>query len=77
MMAIQTMVVAAFFDSGGWKAGTPLEMASTPVRAMAPDEKPLSSRNSPSVPPAWRAPAKAWGSNGTGWDVAEAGAAQP
>ena len=31
-------VVAAFFDSGFLNAGTPLEMASTPVSATAPDE---------------------------------------
>ena len=35
---IHTRVVAAFFDSGLRKAGTPLEMASTPVRATAPEE---------------------------------------
>ena len=29
-------VVAAFFDSGGLNAGTPLAMASTPVRATEP-----------------------------------------
>ncbi len=35
--AIQTCVVAAFFDSGGWKLGTPLATASIPVRAAQPD----------------------------------------
>jgi len=33
------MVVAAFFDSGGLKAGTPFAMASSPVRAEQPEEK--------------------------------------
>ena len=32
-------VAAAFFASGRRKAGTPLLMASTPVRATAPEEK--------------------------------------
>jgi len=39
-VAFQVSVVAAFFDSGRRKAGTPLEIASTPVSATAPDEKP-------------------------------------
>ena len=47
---------AAFFDSGVRNAGTPSEIASTPVRATAPDEKPLRMRNSPSVPPVSRRP---------------------
>ena len=42
MMPIQTRVMAAFFDSGRRKAGTPFEIASTPVSATAPDEKPFS-----------------------------------
>ena len=29
-------VVAAFFASGGWNAGTPVAIASVPVRATAP-----------------------------------------
>ena len=37
--AIAASVVAAFFDSGGWKAGTPVAMASVPVRATAPAAK--------------------------------------
>ncbi len=41
MIAIAASVVAAFFDSGRRNAGTPLEIASTPVSATAPDEKPL------------------------------------
>ncbi len=32
-------VVEAFLDSGRWKAGTPLLMASIPVRATAPELK--------------------------------------
>ncbi len=32
-------VLAAFRDSLGLNAGTPLEIASTPVRATAPEEK--------------------------------------
>ena len=35
--AIATSVRAAFFDSGGLKAGTPVAMASVPVSATAPD----------------------------------------
>src|SRR5438270_706192 len=45
------MVLAALWDFGRRKAGTPLEMASTPVRATAPDEKPFRRMNSPRVPP--------------------------
>ena len=40
IVAIHVSVVAAFFDSGRRNAGTPLEIASTPVSATAPDEKP-------------------------------------
>ena len=43
---IHTSVVAAFFDSGRRNAGTPFEIASTPVSATAPDEKPFSRRKS-------------------------------
>ena len=39
-------VVAAFLDSGRRKAGTPLLMASTPVRATAPEENALMRANS-------------------------------
>src|SRR4051812_25037457 len=35
---IHVRVIAAFFDSGLRNAGTPLEIASVPDRAMAPDE---------------------------------------
>src|SRR5262245_61445648 len=41
---IQSNVLAAFFDSGRRNAGTPFEIASTPVSATAPDEKPLRMR---------------------------------
>src|SRR5258708_36375867 len=40
IVAIHVRVVAAFFDSGRRKAGTPFEIASTPVSATAPDENP-------------------------------------
>ena len=43
-------VVAAFLLLGFWKLGTPLLMASTPVRAAAPEEKARSSRNAPASP---------------------------
>ena len=51
MIAIHVSVVAAFFDSGRRNAGTPLEIASTPVSATAPDEKPRSRMNKLSDPP--------------------------
>ncbi len=35
---IQTMVLAAFLPAGSLNAVTPLEMASTPVRAVQPAE---------------------------------------
>ena len=38
MTPIQVSVVAAFFDSGFLNAGTPLEIASVPDSAIAPDE---------------------------------------
>jgi hypothetical protein len=37
--AITSRVVAAFFASGGWNAGTPVAIASVPVSATAPDAK--------------------------------------
>ena len=43
--------------AGGTRARR-CEIASTPVSATAPDEKPLRMRKSPSVPPASRAPSK-------------------
>ena len=42
-------VVAAFFDSGGLKAGTPVAMASVPVRATAPDANARRSRTTPTA----------------------------
>ena len=63
---IQRIVVAAFFDSGRRKAGTPLEMASTPVRATAPDENPFKRMKSPSDPPVATVATDLCGSNGMG-----------
>ena len=42
--AMITSVVAAFFASGGLKAGTPFEIASTPVMAVQPLAKARSTR---------------------------------
>ena len=50
-MAIMSIVAAAFFASGGLKAGTPLETASTPVMAVQPLENAVSSRNNVSACP--------------------------
>src|SRR3954469_4799619 len=44
--AIMIIVPAAFFDSGGLNAGTPFDTASTPVIAVQPLEKAVSSRKS-------------------------------
>ena len=66
MPAIHTSVVAAFLDSGLRKAGTPLEMASMPVRATAPEEKPRRRRNRLSVPPVWTMSSTCAGSKGIG-----------
>ena len=44
-------VAAAFLASGFLKAGTPSAMASMPVRATAPEEKPRSRRKRPMLPP--------------------------
>ena len=60
-------VLAAFFDSGRRNAGTPFEIASTPVSATAPDEKPFRMRNTPSVPPNSLVPSNSFGLNGTLW----------
>ena len=43
---MMTIVAAAFRASGGLKAGTPFETASTPVMAVHPFENALSRRNS-------------------------------
>ena len=45
-----TRVRAALRDFGARKAGTPLLMASTPVRAVHPDENALSARKSEGEP---------------------------
>src|SRR5205807_8406494 len=54
---ITTRVSLAFFHSGGLKAVTPLEMASTPVTAAQPEAKALRTmtRDAPyrSPPPPW------------------------
>jgi hypothetical protein len=58
--AMASIVLAAFFDSGGLKAGTPLAIASTPVSATEPLAKArrMSTIPSSSVPVptacAWR-----------------------
>ena len=44
MAPMSSRVVAALRDFGFWKAGTPLLMASTPVRAAHPEEKARSKR---------------------------------
>ncbi len=49
-MPMTAIVDAAFFDFGDRKAGTPLEIASTPVSAVQPEanaRRPSSSRPSP------------------------------
>ena len=43
-------VVAAFFDFGSRKDGTPLEMASTPVSAAQPEEKVRAMRMTKAIP---------------------------
>ena len=48
--AITIRVVAAFLDSGGLNAGTPVAIASVPVSATAPDEN---ARSSTRMPTAW------------------------
>ena len=54
-MPIAAMVRAAFSPLGGWNAGTPLEIASTPVSAVQPEENARSARNSSASPvrPTW------------------------
>ena len=44
--AMPAMVIPAFLDSGRLKAVTPLEIVSTPVSAVQPEEKARRSRNS-------------------------------
>ena len=48
--AITMSVVAALRASGGLKAGTPVAIASVPVRATAPDEN---ARSRTRIPTAW------------------------
>ena len=48
--AIRPSVVAAFLDFGFLNAGTPLEIASTPVSAAEPEEKLFSSRKTSAKP---------------------------
>ena len=48
--AMVSIVLAAFFASGGLKAGTPLAIASTPVRATDPAAK---ARRTRMIPRAW------------------------
>ena len=61
-MAIQVIVVAAFFDTGSRKAGTPFEIASIPVNAVQPEEKARSSKNS--VSPSTAGTGGTWCSTG-------------
>ena len=64
--AIIVSVAAAFFDSGGLKAGTPSEMASTPVMAVQPLAKAVSTANVVSVPASNVASGSTGGGTG-GW----------
>ena len=59
-------VLAAFFGSGGLKAGTPLAIASTPVSATDPPAKAFRSRNKLSVSVAPGTSASGWA---IGWTV--------
>jgi hypothetical protein len=68
-MPVQVSVVAAFFVSGGLKAGTPLEIASTPDSAMAPEENARINKKSeapPSSAPFCVATSRASESTGSG-----------
>ena len=47
--AMAVIVLAAFFDSGGLNAGTPLAIASTPVSATLPPAKALSRSSTPTA----------------------------
>ncbi len=49
IVPMMARVVAAFRAWGRRKAGTPLEMASTPVSAVDPEEKAWSTTNNPTV----------------------------
>ena len=56
---INASVVAALRDLGFLNAGTPLEMASTPVSAADPDEKARASRKTKPMP-VMEAPPVSW-----------------
>ena len=63
--AIATRVDAAFLASGGLNAGTPVAIASVPVRATAPA---ANARRSSSTLTAWAVfTTAAWASGGGGW----------
>ena len=51
MVPMSSRVVAALRLLGFWKAGTPFEIASTPVSAAHPDEKARSNRKAIAKPP--------------------------
>ena len=57
-------VVAAFFDSGGLKAGTPVAIASVPVSATAPEAKARRRTMTPTAWVVWEAAAMASGEGG-------------
>ena len=58
-IAIAAKVVAAFFDSGGLNAGTPLAIASVPVSATEPDGEGLEQQEDADVSgPTGRHPAR-------------------
>ena len=67
MTPIQTSVVAAFFDSGRRNAGTPLEIASTPVSATAPDENPFNRMKRLERRPRSRLPPSSLNGSGLMW----------
>ena len=68
VIAIAPMIArvsAALRACGRRNAGTPLEIASTPVRAVAPDENARSTVNSPTAPAAVAASCSSSTSTGT------------
>src|SRR5712691_5864728 len=68
MTPIHTSVVWAFFHSGLRKAGTPFEIASTPVTAAPPEANALRTTNTvTAATPGERPPAWTWGPTGNGW----------
>ena len=66
---IHMSVERAFFHSGGLNAGTPLEIASTPVMAAPPEAKAWRMRNSPTDAVCTRR-AGSLGGIGSRWPVA-------